>query len=221
MVPKIKIPLYQPVFDKEEEKAVIKVIRSKKLSRGPEIEQFEKDFAKFVCKKYAIAVNSGTSGLHLAVKALGWEEGDEVITTPYSFVASSNVLLYEKITPIFVDINQDTLNLDLKRVANIISKNTVGILPVHIWGLPVDADKLGSLKKHYNLSVLEDASQAIGKPSDLFPIGRVGEISVYSFYENKQITTGGEGGIIVTDNKKLAEVCRSLRDQGRSTKKIG
>lgn len=215
----IKIPLYQPTLDSEEEEAVVRVFRSRKLSRGFEVEQFENELSSLVGKKYVIAVNSGTSALHLAVKSLGWKRGDEVITTPYSFIDSSNVLLYEEVTPIFVDIDPRTLNLDLKSSANKITEHTVGILPVHIWGFLADVKGMFELKKMYKLTVLEDASQAIGKPSDLFPIAQVGEIAVYSFFENKQMTTGGEGGAIVTDDRNIAEVCRSLRDQGRSSEK--
>lgn len=212
----IKIPLYQPTVDNEEEEAVIRVLRSKKLSKGSEIEQFENELSSFLGKKYVIAVNSGTSALHLAVKSLGWKKGDEVITTAYSFIASSNALLYEEITPIFVDIDPQTLNLNLNSVTNKITERTVGILPVHMWGFPADAKKMLELKNKYKLTILEDASQAIGKPSNLFPITQAGEITVYSFSENKQMTTGGEGGAIVTNDSNIAEFCRSLRDQGRS-----
>lgn len=215
----MKIPLYQPSLNKREEEAALNVIRSGKLSRGLEVDLFEKEFADFVGKEYAVAVNSGTSALHLSVKVLGWKKGDEVITTPYSFIATSNVLLYEGVTPVFVDIDPKTLNLNPQDVIRRVSKRTVGILPVHIWGFPIDVDEINKIKKQCKLTIIEDASQAIGKPSDAFPVARVGEISVYSFFENKQMTTGGEGGIIVTDNQDLAEICKSLRDQGRSSEK--
>lgn len=146
----MKIPLYQPTLGEEEEESVLRVIRSKKLSTGLETEKFEKEFADFVGKRYAVAVNSGTSALHLAVKALGWKRGDEVITTPYSFIATSNVLLYENITPIFVDIDPKTLNIDVLNIAHKITKHTVGILPVHIWGLPVETAKISEIKKKGN-----------------------------------------------------------------------
>jgi len=164
-------------------------------------------------KKYAIAVSSGTAGLHLAVKALGWKKNHEVITTPFSYIASSNVLLYEGIKPIFVDIRRD-LNLNPYEAEKKISKNTKGFLVVHIFGLPVD-NYFREIADKYSLDILEDCCEAIGSPSNSFPITRMGKISVFGFHENKQITTAGEGGMIVTNDSRLAKVCYSLRDQGR------
>jgi len=210
------IPLYKPSLDKQEEIAVLEVIRSGVLSRGNKIDQFEDEFATFVGKKFAIAVSSGTAALHLAVRAMGWRNGDEVITTPFSFIASANALLYERIKPILVDINNETLNINIEDIEKNISKKTVGILPVHIFGFPADKEIKNIAKKH-NIAVLEDACEALGKPSKKFKVGQIGSISVYGFFPNKQITTG-EGGMIVTDDEEIAETCRSMRDQGRSTK---
>lgn len=213
------IPLYKPYYDKDETSAILNVLKSGKLSRSKELVSFEKNFARYVYKKYAIAVNSGTSGLHLAVKALGLKDGDEVITTPFSFIASSNVLLYERIKPVFADINFDTFNLDPQEVIKKITPKTKAILIVHIFGLPCYTEEYKNISKKYNLPIIEDACEALGKPGEGFKINTVGELTVYGFYENKQLTTGGEGGIIVTDNKKLAEFCFSARDQGRSNEK--
>lgn len=213
------IPLYKPYYDKAETDAVLNVLKSGKLSRSNELINFEKNFAQYVNKKYAVAVNSGTSGLHLAVRALGLKEGDEVITTPFSFIASSNVLLYEHIKPIFADIDPDTFNLDPKEVVKKINSKTKAILIVHIFGLPCYLDEYREISEKYRLPVIEDACEALGKPGVNFKVNTVGELAVYGFYENKQLTTGGEGGIIVTDNKKLAEYCYSARDQGRSNEK--
>lgn len=215
----IPIPLYKPYFDNDEVNAVLKVLKSGKLSRSKEINNFEKNFAKYVNKKYAVAVNSGTSGLHLAVKALGLKEGDEVITTPFSFIASSNVLLYERMKPIFADIDPNTFNLDPKEVIRKINPRTKAILIVHILGYPCYPEEYKKISKKYSLPIIEDACEALGRPEANFQVNTVGDLTVYGFFENKQLTTGGEGGIIVTDNKQLARFCFSARDQGRSNKK--
>lgn len=199
--------------------AISRVFKSGKLSRGIEIELFEKEFASYVGKKYAIAVNSGTSGLHILVRTLGWKKGDEVITTPFSYVASANALLSEGVTPIFVDIDSQTLNIDANKIEEKITPKTKGVLLVHIFGLPVNYQKVKQLKDKYNLQVVEDACEAIGKPEDNFIVAKLGEATVYGFHENKQLTTGGEGGMIVTDDLIVAQKCWSMRDHGRSLEK--
>lgn len=215
----MKIPLYKPYVSKEETKAVLRVLKSRKLSRGGEVVKFEKNFSRYIGKKHAIAVNSGTSGLHVLVRSMGWGEGDEVITTPYSYVASSNALLFEKVMPVFVDINSETLNIDPKKIESKISEKTKGMLLVDILGLPVDYDELVKIKNKYKFQIIEDACEAIGKPDKDFSVGKIADATVYGFHENKQITTGGEGGMIVTDNDEIAEKCKAMRDQGRSLKK--
>lgn len=215
----MKIPLYKPEIGIDEENAIMRVAKSGVLSKGREIQAFETEFSSYVDKKYAIAVNSGTSGLHLAVKALGWKTGDEIITTPFSYIASSNALLYEGIKPIFVDIDPETLNMDIDALEKKITSKTKGILLVHIFGLPAEKQKFLRLIKKYKLQVIEDACEAVGRSTKNFPIGTYGDVSVYGFFENKQMTSGGEGGMIVTNNKKIFALCRSMRDQGRSLQK--
>ncbi len=215
----MKIPLYKPYIGNEEISAVMRVLQSKKLTRGQETEEFEKEFAKYSKKKYAIAINSGTSGLHILVRTMGWKEGDEIITTPFSYIASANALLFEKITPVFVDIDISTLNIDIKKIEEKITPKTKGILLVHILGLPADVTALKKIKEKYNLQIIEDACESIGVIGDDFKVSQIGEASVYGFHENKQMTTFGEGGMIVTDNNDFAQKCRSMRDQGRSLKK--
>ncbi|OHA92551.1 MAG: hypothetical protein A3G47_03045 [Candidatus Zambryskibacteria bacterium RIFCSPLOWO2_12_FULL_39_45] len=215
----MKIPLYKPYISNNEVSAVSRVFKSGKLSRGVEIELFEKEFASYVGKKYAIAVNSGTSGLHILVRTLGWKKGDEVITTPFSYVASANALLFEGVTPIFIDIDSRTLNIDANKIEEKITPKTKGMLLVHILGLPVNYQEIKQLKDKYNLQVIEDACEAIGKPNDNFIVTKLGEATVYGFHENKQLTTGGEGGMIVTDDPIIAQKCLAMRDQGRSLKK--
>ena len=215
----MNVSLYKPEIGLGEENAVMRVLKSGSLSKGMEVSALETEFAMYVDKKYAVAVNSGTSGLHLAVRALGGKAGDEIITTPFSYIASSNALLYEGIKPVFVDIDPKTLNIDVNKLENKITPKTKGILLVHIFGLPGEKYNFLRLVKKYKLQVIEDACETVGRPSSHFPIGSYGSITVYGFFENKQITTGGEGGMIVTNNKNLFNLCRSMRDQGRSQKK--
>lgn len=211
------IPLYKPYIGKAEIEAISRVLKSGKLTRGKEVEDFERDFAIYTNQKYAVAVNSGTSGLHLAVRAMGWKAGDEIITTPFSFIASSNALLFEGVKPVFVDIDPKTLNIDVTKIEEKITKKTKGILLVHILGLPVDGTVIKKLKKKYNLKIIEDSCEIIGRPDNIFSDARLGDISVYSFHENKQLTTGGEGGMVTTNNHELALKCRSMREHGRAT----
>lgn len=213
----MNIPLFRPEITKQELDQVQQVLKSGKLSRGPVVEEFEQKFAEYVGKKHAVALNSGTSGLHTAVRALGWGAGDEVITTPFSYIASSNALLYEGVRPVFVDIDADTLNIDIDAVESKITDKTKGMLLVHILGFPLNSEPLRALAAKHDLEIIEDACEAFGRQSDSFPVGRTGAISVYGFHENKQITTLGEGGMIATDCDQLARTCRSMRDQGRAT----
>ncbi len=211
------IPLFRPAMGAAEASAIARVLRSKKLSRGKEVEQFEQDFAAYTKKRYAIAVNSGTSALHLLVRAMGWKKGDEVITTPFSFIASSNALLFEGVTPVFVDIDPNTLNIDVKKIEEKITTKTKGILLVHLFGLPVQKRAIQTLIKKYSLTVIEDACEAVGRPSGTFPVAQIGAGTAYGFHENKPLTSAGEGGMIVTDDPMLAKHCRALRDQGRAS----
>ncbi len=215
----MKIPLYKPYIDEKEKKAILRVLNNGKLARGKEVEKFEYKFKKNLNKKHAIAVNSGTSGITVAVKARGRGKGDEIITTPFSFIASGNALLHEGIKPIFVDINLNTLNIDTSKIEEKISPKTKGLMLVDIFGLPNNAKEIELLKSKYNLKIIEDACEAIGRPTDNFPVGHVADITVFGFHENKQMTTLGEGGMIVTNNKSLAKRSWSIRDQGRSLKK--
>jgi|SRR3989338_9924427 len=215
----MKIPLYRPYINSNIFGAVARVMESRKLSRGKEVEDFESEFARYVGKKYAIAVNSGTSGLHLVVRALGWTITDEVITTPFSYIASANALLFENVTPVFVDIDLRTLNIDPGKIEKKISRKTRGLLLVHVFGLPVNYPLINRIREKYDLRIIEDACEAIGKPDDNFIVTKLGDATVYSFHENKQLTTAGEGGMIVTDDQNIAKKCWSMRDQGRSLEK--
>ena len=196
------------------------LLQSQKFTRGPRVKEFEKMFEDYFGSGTAIATNSGTTALHLAFRALGLKKGDEVITTPFSYIASVNCLAYEGVIPRFVDINPRTLNIDIEQIESAITKNTKAILIVDVFGLPVgDRKKLTHLKRKYKLRIIEDACEAIGKKSALFPIGNDADIIVFGFHENKQLTTGGEGGMLVCQNKKVALYAKAMRDQGRSAKK--
>ncbi len=213
-----------------------RVLRSGQLSLGPRVVEFEEKFAAYVGTRYAVAVNSGTSALHLAVRAQGIGGGDEVITTSFSFVASSNCLLYEYALPVFVDIDPLTFNLDPREIQRFIesccvvntktgvltdvrtSRRVRAILPVHVFGLPCDMDGIMRIARKYNLQVIEDACEALGAKYKGKQAGTFGDIGVFAFYPNKQMTTG-EGGMIVTNDERTAMVCRSLRNQGRGTER--
>lgn len=211
------IHLAKPCIGKEEIEAIIEVLKSGTLSLGPKLKEFEKRFLEYIGTKYAIAVNSGTSGLHLCVRSLGIREGDEVITTPFSFIASANCALYEKAKPVFVDVEEDTFNIDPKKIEEKITEKTKAILPVHVFGQSCDMDPIIKIAKKYNLKIIEDACESIGTTYKEKKAGTFGDCAVFAFYPNKQITTG-EGGMIVTNNEKISELCESMRNQGRTSK---
>lgn len=212
------IPLYKPCIGREEKRALLRVLRSGKLARGAETAAFEGEFAAYVGAKRAVALNSGTSGLEVLVRALGWKAGDEVISTPFSYIASANCLMNAGVKPVFVDIDPHTLNIDPSKIEAKITPNTKGIVLVHILGLPADVGAIKKIAAAHDLRVIEDACEALGRPGDAFPVGRF-DAAVYGFHENKQLTTAGEGGMIATNDPSLAVQCAALRDQGRSLEK--
>ncbi len=211
------IPLSKPDITDAEKNAVLEVLNSSKLALGPKLSEFEKVAASFVGVKYAVAVNSGTSGLHLIIKALGIKKGDEVITTPFSFVASANCILYEGATPVFVDVDKHAFNIDVSKIEEKITKYTKAILAVDVFSHPADWDALKKIAKKHKFFLIEDSAEALGSEYQGKKCGSFGDAAVCAFYPNKQITTG-EGGIILTNNKKIAEFCRSFANQGRKIK---
>lgn len=212
----MNVPLSQPYLGEEEIEGVVEVLRSDRLALGPVTALFEDLFAKAVGSKYAIAVNSGTSGLHLAVRALGLGPGDEVITTPFSFVASSNCILFEGASPVFVDADEESFNIDPALIEAAITPRTKAILPVHVFGESADMGPIMAIAEKHGLKVIEDACEAILASYDGKIVGNFGDVAVYGFYPNKQITTG-EGGMITTNDKDIYEYCLSARNQGRAT----
>ena len=209
------LSLSGPDISEDEVQTVCRVLRSGRLSLGPYLDRFEEQFARTLGSGHAVGVNSGTSALHLCVRAMGLGPDDEVITTPFSFVASANCLLYEGVRPVFVDIDPLTLNMAPENVATAVTERTRALLPVHVFGLPCDMPALMGVAHRHGLAVIEDACEAVGATSDGRPVGTWGRCGVFAFYPNKQITTG-EGGMVVTDDRDLAGLCRSLRNQGRS-----
>lgn len=206
------VPMAQPVLGAEEEELVLEVLRSGYLSLGPTGPRFERDFAAFVGTPYASAVSSGTAGLHLAVRAAGVKDGDEVITSPFSFVASANVIAYERATPVFADIDPVTLNVDPAAVAAAITERTTALLPVHIFGYPADVPALEA----HGLPIVEDACEALGaRHADGAAVGARGHAAVFGFYANKQLTTG-EGGMITLGDAAAKARIDSERNQGRA-----
>ncbi len=225
-----------PDLTDAEREAVAAVLRTPNLSMGGEITAFEDAFRAYTGSKHAIGVSSGTAGLHLCVRAAGIQDGDLVITTPFSFVASANVLLFERAAPIFVDVDPRTGNLDVAQARQAASDLMQGgaaarkwlprrgaapgsrlkaLLPVDVFGQPADMDAVNETARRFGLKVIEDACEALGAEYKGRPAGTLGDYGVYAFYPNKQITTG-EGAMIVTDDDQAASLMRALRNQGRA-----
>ena len=230
------IPMSSPDITDLEREAVAAVMQTSRLSMGPEVEAFEASISRYVGAKHAVAVSSGTAGLHLAVRALGITDGDRVITTPFSFVASTNVLLYERAIPIFVDVDPGTGNINTDLMAEAAADLIAGgnkasrwlprkgaesasglraLLPVDIFGQPADYDPIQAISAEHSLGIIEDSCEALGAQYKDRQAGTQGDIGVFAFYPNKQITTA-EGAMIVTDRDDSAELIRALRNQGRA-----
>jgi perosamine synthetase len=208
------IPLSSQWIDVTDEQAVLDVLRSDHLSLGPRLPEFEHGLAEVAGVAHGVAVNSGTSALHLIVRALGLKEGDEVITTPFSFIASSNCLLFERVKPVFVDIRPDTYNIDPALIAAAITPRTKAILAVDAFGQPAELDAIEDIASEHGLQLIEDSCEALGSEWKGRRCGSFGAAGAFAFYPNKQITTG-EGGCVVTDLDEVAALCRSMRNQGR------
>lgn len=208
------IRLAEPAIGEEEIEAVEKVLRSGQLSQGKEVRAFEEEFAASVRRRYAIAVANGTAALDLALKALGIGKGDEVITTPFSFIASANCILYQGARPAFVDVEEETLNLNPDLVAERISEATKAILVVHLYGHPAEMQAFSEIVEEKGLLLIEDCSQAHGAEFKRKGVGSFGDVATFSFYATKNMTTG-EGGMVVTDDRRVADKLRMLRDHGQ------
>ena len=209
------IPLSHPDITDAEVRAVIDTLRSGRLSIGPRLEEFEQLVASRLGRAHGVGVNSGTSGLHLALAALGVGPGDEVITPAFSFVASANCIEYVGATPVFVDCDPRTLNLNARAVEKMITERTKAVIGVEVFGNPAGMPPLAALCGKHEIPLVEDACEGLGGQTGSQVVGCFGRVAVFGFYPNKQITTG-EGGMIVTDDDRLADLCRSMRNQGRA-----
>jgi len=214
-----EIPLSQPDITQAEIDAVTDVLRSGRLSIGPRQDLLEQLVAERCQRRHGIAVSSGTAGLHLALLAMGVGPGDEVITTPFSFIASANCILMVGATPVFVDICPKSLNLDPAALEAAITDKTKAVIAVEVFGNPMHLESIEALCRKHEIALLEDACEGLGGKLHGRAVGSFGRASVFGFYPNKQITTG-EGGVIVTDDETIAELCRSMRNQGRSAAQV-
>ena len=212
--PSWKVPLARPDVGARELELVTDVLTSDVLALGPYARRFELAIAAIAGSAEGISCSSGTAGLHMVVAALGIGAGDEVITTPFSFVASANCVIYEGAVPRFVDIEEDSLGLDPDLLAGALTDRTRAILPVHVFGRPSRIVPAVTFARSNGLAVIEDACEGLGSSLDGRPLGSFGDAAVFAFYPNKQITTG-EGGMVVTDDPKISEIVQSLRNQGR------
>lgn len=209
-----EIPLSRPDITEVEIELVAQTLRSPRLSGGPMQERFEAMVARLTGRRHAIAVSSGTAGLHLALLALGIGEGDDVVTTPFSFIASANCALYVGARPVFADIDPRSLNMDPAAAEAAITPRTKAIIAVETFGNPAGMEELRKVAARHEIPLVEDCCEGLGGAWRDRPIGAFGRVGVFGFYPNKQITTG-EGGMIVTDDDKVADLCRSMRNQGR------
>ncbi|MFH1882548.1 MAG: DegT/DnrJ/EryC1/StrS family aminotransferase [Planctomycetota bacterium] len=212
----MQIYLSRPDITEREIEAVCEVLRGPNLSLGPKLAEFEQVFASYIGTKRAVAVNSGTSGLFLCMLALGIAPGDEVITTPFTFIASAASIMMAGARPVFVDIDPASLNIDPANIESGITEKTKAIVAVEVFGNPAGLDRVCEIAQKHNLAVIEDSCEALGSALNGKKVGTFGTMSVFGFYPNKQITTG-EGGMILTNDDYLADICVSLRNQGRSS----
>ena len=210
-----EIPLSRPWLDEREEELVLEVLRSGRLSLGPWIDRFEEQVAQRVGAPYAAALSSGTAGLHLLCKIAGLGPGDEVITSPLSFVSSANCFILEGATPVFADVDPVTLNLDPAAVEAAITERTRAIVAVDMFGLPCELVELCAIADEHGLELIEDACESLGAEYRGRPLGAHGTSAVFAFYPNKQMATG-EGGVVTTHSEEEWQLLRSLRNQGRS-----
>ncbi|MBQ6098722.1 MAG: DegT/DnrJ/EryC1/StrS family aminotransferase [Methanobrevibacter sp.] len=213
----IKVPIAKPIIGDEEIENVVEVLKSGMIAQGPKVEEFEERFAEWVGAEYGIAVNSGTAALHVALLSCGIGEGDEVITTPFTFIASGNSILYTGAKPVFADIDLKTYTINPDSIEDLITENTKAILPVQLYGQSADMEKINDIAEKYGLTVIEDAAQAHGATCNGEKVGSIGDMACFSFYPTKNMTTS-EGGIITTNDEELAENARVFRAHGASVR---
>ena len=210
-----RIGMSAPDIDERDVQAVAEVVRSGRLALGPRCLDFEAAVAQRVDRRHAIAVSSGTAALHMAVRALEWGPGDEVLVPSFTFAASANAVLFEGVQPVFVDIEADTFNIDPEQIEAAVTPRTKGIVVVDVFGHPAEWQAIERIAAKHDLQIIDDCCEALGATYGNRPVGSFGRFASFGFYPNKQITTG-EGGMLLTDDDALAEVARSLRNQGRN-----
>ena len=213
----IKVPIAKPIIGEEEIENVVEVLKSGMIAQGPRVAEFEQKFADWVGAKYGIAVNSGTAALHVALLSCGIGEGDEVITTPFTFIASGNAILYTGAKPVFADIDLKTYTMDPESIEALINENTKAILPVQLYGQSANMEKINAIAEKHGLMVIEDAAQAHGATCSGEKVGSLGDMACFSFYPTKNMTTS-EGGIITTNDEELAEMAKIFRAHGASVR---
>jgi dTDP-4-amino-4,6-dideoxygalactose transaminase len=216
-VSEIKVPIAKPIIGDEEIENVVEVLKSGMIAQGPRVEEFEKKFAEWVGAKYGIAVNSGTAALHVALLSCGIGKGDEVITTPFTFIASGNAIAYTGAKPVFADIDLKTYTINPDSIEGLINENTKAILPVQLYGQSADMERINEIAEKHDLIVIEDAAQAHGAAYNGNKVGTMGDMACFSFYPTKNMTTS-EGGIITTDDEKLAENAKIFRAHGATVR---
>jgi len=216
----MKIPLAKPVFDKEMEKAAVDALWNERFVLGESVYRFEEEFARYCSVDYAVSTNSGTDALQIALTALEISRGQQVVTTPASFIASSNVILHVGAAPVFADINLETYTISPEQIKQAIGKKTKAVVPVDLYGYPADIDPINEIAEKHGLYVVEDACQAHGAFYKARRVGSLGDVACFSFYPSKNMTVAGDGGMLVTNDKRVAYKAAKLRDCGRKSKYV-
>lgn len=217
---RVKIPLTKPVFNEEMMKAAVEALQNEHFVLGDSVYKFEEEFARYCHADFAVSTSSGTNALHIALVVIGVKPGENVITTPASFVATSNAILHAQAVPVFSDIDIATYNIDAKQVRKVIGRKTRGIVPVHLYGYPANMDSINDLAEKHDLFVIEDACQAHGALYKGRRAGSLGDVACFSFYPSKNMTVAGDGGMLVTSDRRVAEQAAQLRDCGRRSKYV-
>ncbi len=210
--------MMRPVIDEEMLQAALYCLQNEKLVMGESVFKFEEEFARYCNVKYAISIGSGTAALQIALQSLGIGQEDEVLTTPFSFFATSNAVIHAGGRPSFADVEDNGFNLDPIKAAERLTAKTRAIIPVHLYGQPANMDEFRDLADDKGISLVEDACQAHGAEYDGRKVGSLGDVACFSFYSSKNMTVGGDGGMIVTNDVEVADAARSFRDCGRASK---
>jgi perosamine synthetase len=215
-----KIPLSRPIFDREMENAALEALRNEHFVMGESTYKFEEEFARYCGVNHCVSTSSGTAALHLCLIALGIKKLDQVITTPFSFVATANAIVHAGATPVFADIKIESYNIDPNQMSKVITRNTKAIIPVHLYGYPSQMKEIMDVAKSREISILEDACQAHGAEYQGLKVGSIGDAGCFSFYSSKNMTVCGDGGMVTTSNEGIAKAVAKLRDCGRKSKYI-